>query len=226
MDTVKDETYGDHCQLEELHEPHSWSNEHGTWMCMGTYTREKKMDTKKARRRSFDVEYVVVTEDNIEEVAKWCGSTVGTEPGEGNAKFVKILNDANAKNARQAKAFIGDLVLGYGGSSFKAYTQKAFDRSFEEVVASGGNVTHINQDDPSEHEVARSAQSGQFVTKKYAEEHPDVTVVEAAKAADHTIEGGIKLEGVDWPGDTVLKLNPDQAIRDQIETPTEDLRGL
>lgn len=171
------------------------------------------MDIKNARRKTFDVEYVVVTQENLSEVEAWCEGTVG---GEGEDSFIK-LNDKNAMNARQTKAFIGDYVLKYG-ASFKSFGKKAFYKSFEDVVASGENVAHSNK-------IARSAKSGQFVTPDEAVRNPDTTVIEE-------IPRETKLKGVDFSGDTQVVL-PDATGEvkefDELapgETPTEDLRGL
>jgi hypothetical protein len=127
------------------------------------------MDIKSARRKSFDVTYVIVSEENIEEVAAWCGGEIG---GEGAERFVKVT-DKNAISARQTKAFVGDYILkmSESGTSFKAFTEKAFNKSYEPIVASGEKAR----------EVSRSAQSGQFVSHEEAEKHPDVTVTETVQ---------------------------------------------
>lgn len=119
------------------------------------------MDIKNARRRSFDVTYVVVTEDNIEEVAAWCNGEIGTE---GTERYVKI-NDKNAISTRQAKAFPGGYILKMSetGTSFKAFTEKAFHKSFEPIA---------------EVKVSRSAKTGKFVSHEEAVANPDTTVTE------------------------------------------------
>lgn len=85
------------------------------------------MDIKKARRKSFEVEYVEVTKDNLDEVASWCGGEVDRSDSEN--PFVRI-KDKNAMNARQTKGFAGDLIL-KSNTSFKSFSKKAFKRSFE-----------------------------------------------------------------------------------------------
>lgn len=126
------------------------------------------MDIKSARRKSFDVTYVVVTEENIEEVAAWCNGEIG---GEGQERFVKVT-DKNAISTRQAKAFVDDYVLKMSdtGTSFKAFTEKAFKKSYEPIVGRGEHKT-----------VARSAKTGEFVSHEEAEANPDTTVVEKVK---------------------------------------------
>lgn len=166
------------------------------------------MEIRNARRKSFDVSYVIVTEENIEEVATWCGGEVG---GEGAERYVKVT-DKNAISTRQAKAFVDDYVLKMSetGSSFKAFTEKAFKKSYESIVASG------------EKKIARSAKSGQFVSHEEAEANPDTTVVEqvteygvtrrVSKAElDEAIASlgepkKVILKGVDIEGDTQIVL--------------------
>ena len=120
------------------------------------------MEILEARRRSFGVKYVKVTADNIQEVAEWCNGELGDD---GNGPYVQV-KDKNAISKSQSKAFVGDLVLkmSESGTSFKAFTEKAFEKSFEPI--------------PRTQEVSRSAQTGQFVSHTDAEKHPDVTVTE------------------------------------------------
>lgn len=143
------------------------------------------METRNARRKSFDVQFVVVTAENMEEVAEWCSGEVG---GEGDERFIKII-DKNAISTRQAKAFVNDYVLKMSatGTSFKAFTEKAFKKSFEEMNTKTDEksfdqvVTNAQDDSPRTVTHARSAQTGQFVSKEEAEAHPDTTVVETSE---------------------------------------------
>jgi len=167
------------------------------------------METKTAKRKSFDVEYVVVTDENIEEVAAWCNGKI---EGEGNERCVKII-DKNAISTRQAKAFIDDYMLKMSatGNSFKAFTKKAFLKSFEPMNT---DPSETSFDQVVEHaeprQVSRSAQTGQFVSKDEAEKHPDVTVTETVQIP---VKEKVKLEGTsDFDGDTQVRV--------------EDLRGL
>lgn len=120
------------------------------------------MDIKKGRRKSFDIEYVYVTEENIKEIAEWCGGIVG---GEGKDVFIKII-DKGAINTMQTKAFLGDIIVHHlDMKSFKKFGRKSFNKSYEEVVASG----------VKEREDDRSSVTGQYVTEKFAHENPDTT---------------------------------------------------
>lgn len=95
------------------------------------------MNTATYVRKTFHVNAVQVTEDNIEEVAKWCGGEVLTKqtPIKNAIKvetFVKVpvlrpLND------KQSSAFISDWVLEHEGG-YKVYTDRAFVKSFEQVT--------------------------------------------------------------------------------------------
>lgn len=75
-------------------------------------------------RKPFEVEAVEVTEDNIEEVTKWCQGTLREE----GRRHIKV-RVARALNERQTKAYPGDWVL-YAGTGFKVYTPKAFEKTF------------------------------------------------------------------------------------------------
>jgi hypothetical protein len=161
------------------------------------------MDIKNARRKSFDVTYVIVSEENIEEVATWCNGEIG---GEGKERFVKII-DKNAISTRQAKAFVDDYVLKMSetGTSFKAFTEKAFKKSFEPVVGSAGHKT-----------IARSAGTGMFVSHKEAEANPDTTVVETishVEEPDHPVPVK-KSESLDGPkhGQSYWEVHDDETV--------------
>lgn len=121
------------------------------------------MDIKHGRRKSFDIEYVIVTEENINEVATWCNGTVG---GEGKDRFVKIL-DKGAINQMQTKAFLGDVVVRHVElNTFKKFGQKAFSKSYDQVEIV---------------ELSRSSVSGLFVSEEDAKAHPETTVTEHAE---------------------------------------------
>lgn len=93
----------------------------------------ESMDIKQGRRKSFDIEFIEVTSDNLDEVAAWCNGTAnGTD--EDRSTFIK-LHDKNAINTRQTKAFVGDIVVHSKElGSFKSFGKKAFNKAFEEVV--------------------------------------------------------------------------------------------
>lgn len=83
-------------------------------------------------RKSFDVECVQVTEENMSAVARWCkGSIRTTEPrNPATAKQYIHLSVPKVKDERHERAYIGDWVLrmNYG---FKFYNDRAFHEAFE-----------------------------------------------------------------------------------------------
>lgn len=92
------------------------------------------METVKYARKSFEVDAVRVTADNIEEVAAWCKGTVIVETDEQNKlqQYIKV-DVQNVLNDRQTQAFVGDWVL-YASNGFKVYTSKAFNKTFLKVT--------------------------------------------------------------------------------------------
>ena len=87
------------------------------------------MKTHKFVRRPLYVDAVRVNENNMAEVAEWCSGEVLTDADEGPYVKVRVYRPLTV---RQSKAFVGDWVL-LSGTSFKVYTPKAFDKSFEKV---------------------------------------------------------------------------------------------
>lgn len=87
------------------------------------------MQTTKFIRRSFEVDAVRVTDENIDDVAKWCQGEVLETNGKKyiKVKVQKIISD------RQTQAFVGDWVL-YAGAGYKVYTNRAFRNSFDQVT--------------------------------------------------------------------------------------------
>lgn len=89
-------------------------------------------------RRTFEIEAVRITEENIHEVAEWCLASVEiqkrpSKKGEGGyvqeVPFLKV-DVLRPLNERQTMAFVGDWVL-KTGTSFKIYTDIAFHKNFE-----------------------------------------------------------------------------------------------
>lgn len=119
-----------------------------------------RMDIKKGRRKSFDIEYVIVTEDNLSEVAEWSG---GIKSGEGKDAFIR-LTDKGAINQVQTKAFIGDVVVHHMElNTYKKFGRKAFNKSYEETT---------------EHVIGRDSSTGQYISQATAAANPETTTVE------------------------------------------------
>ena len=120
-------------------------------------------------RKSFIVEAIQVTEENLQEVATWCEGEVQTtsRPQKGSDEkesvdFVKVKVANRARNDRQTRAYPGDWLL-LSEVGFKVYTDRAFKNAFEDMQ---GVVVH------------RDAETGHFVTEGYADANPSTTVAE------------------------------------------------
>lgn len=91
------------------------------------------LDILKYNRKSFPVEAVLVTEENMSEVARWCkGRVKTTDIGGQTVSFIKV-RVPRSTNERQTQAFVGDRVLCSDKKTFKVYTASAFENNFELV---------------------------------------------------------------------------------------------
>lgn len=92
------------------------------------------IETTKYSRKSFDVDAVLVTEENINEVAEWCGGEVRytkPRPDRESNPYVKV-RVFRPMGERQTRAYVGDWVL-YAGTGYKVYPDKAFQTCFTEA---------------------------------------------------------------------------------------------
>lgn len=87
------------------------------------------VQTQKFVRKTFEIEAVQVTEDNLNEVATWCNGEVKTALNGQGKTFIEV-NVKNPMTDRQKQAFVGDWVL-YNKSGYKVYTNRAFTGTFE-----------------------------------------------------------------------------------------------
>lgn len=93
---------------------------------------QNMLPTRTFQRKTFEVEAVQVSEENIGSVSTWCSSPIRTEMVKGKTvKYVKV-RVVRPLDERQTKAYIGDWVL-YAGTGYKVYTSKAFLNCFEEI---------------------------------------------------------------------------------------------
>jgi hypothetical protein len=151
------------------------------------------MKTEKFQRKPFLVDAIQVTEENMEEVAKWCKGTIThTDPAiaEQLKKPVQTwiqVETQQPMNDRQKQAFVGDWLL-YANRGFKIYAPKAFERTFDPVFKEEREIKiHVDEKKPSPKDVAeqvkvnRSAVTGEFVSDEVAAENPDTTVSETIK---------------------------------------------
>lgn len=122
--------------------------------------------TEKYTRKSFDVDAIQVTEDNIDAVAKWCMGevrTFKTDPNDEGVsreqKYIKV-RVFQAIKERQTKAFVGDWVL-YAGTGYKVYTPGAFAKCFEPAAEKNTpGATVINVFEQRSREDVNSSERG------------------------------------------------------------------
>ena len=96
------------------------------------------METNTFIRKPLTVQAVQVTDDNLYDVAKWCGGDVHTANGKKHIQ-VNVLHPLHQK---QSRAGVGDWVL-KSAQGFKIYADTAFTKGFE--VA--GGIEKPNFDD-------------------------------------------------------------------------------
>ena len=88
-------------------------------------------------RKTFDVEAVRVTRENMSEVAEWCNGTIqDINPNRyGQDVCIKVaIKRPGITPVRQTMALAGDWVLKMKNpkaDTFRVYTDKAFKGSFE-----------------------------------------------------------------------------------------------
>lgn len=95
------------------------------------------LDIKRYRRVPFVVSAVKVTEENMAEVASWCGGEVLvlTKKIEGvdtDVSYIKVKSQ-RPYNERQTKAFVDDSVTLSETGGFKVFTPTAFENGFEVI---------------------------------------------------------------------------------------------
>lgn len=91
------------------------------------------LETKRYNRKTFTVEAIQVTPENMADVAKWCGGEIRSDANkEGNLSRDYIKVDVkNPLRDKQTMAFLGCWVLKSGRNVFKVYTNASFNKSFE-----------------------------------------------------------------------------------------------
>lgn len=88
------------------------------------------METEKYQRKTFIVNAVQVTEENMAEIAVWTSGNI-VQKDDAPGPYVDI-DTHQPINERQTQAYIDDWVLETGGT-FKIFTPKAFKKNFEPV---------------------------------------------------------------------------------------------
>lgn len=82
-------------------------------------------------RYSFDVVAERATEENMLELALWCGGIIAVNDGafpDRSEHYIQVPV-RRARNFMQTMAFAGDWIVRFG-NSFKVYTDEAFKRDF------------------------------------------------------------------------------------------------
>lgn len=92
------------------------------------------IQTTKYVRMPFYVDAVLVTEENMTEVAKWCGGSIQQTDlrNQGLEKYIYV-HVHTPMNERQKMAFVGTWVLSTE-KGYKVYTETAFGRMFQKAV--------------------------------------------------------------------------------------------
>lgn len=142
------------------------------------------LETRQFVRKTFLIQEVQVTAQNMEMVAKWVGGEVCSDALGQHVK-VKVHRPLND---RQTKAYATDHVL-FAGTGFKVYNDRAFKKSFD--LASEETVM-VDTSKPKKSEAQSSEIVGvvegdvvvpKRVAKKAAKRTPAVPYSEADLAA-------------------------------------------
>ena len=92
-----------------------------------------RIETTQYLRKPLYVSAVRVTDENFEEMARWCQGDILQDDTNGNENRPYIrVRVHNPKSPRQTKAFVGDWLL-YTERGYKVYTNRAFHESFNEA---------------------------------------------------------------------------------------------
>lgn len=93
------------------------------------------MEIEKYTRKPFHVDVVRVTEENMKEVAAWCGGKIIDRPNPRNKSqdqyYIKVLVE-RPQTEKQTMAFVGNYVV-KTGRGFKVYTKSGMDKTFDKV---------------------------------------------------------------------------------------------
>jgi hypothetical protein len=76
-------------------------------------------------RKALYVDAVRVTEENFDELAKWCQGDITSD---GNRAYIRVRVHT-PKSERQTRAFVGDWIL-YTDRGYKIYSNNSFVDNF------------------------------------------------------------------------------------------------
>lgn len=98
------------------------------------------IETTTFQRKTFRVKAVQVTEENLDELAKWCGGAVRLEPigMDGFKPYVEVTTCRvpTARISRHVKdrAYVGDWITRLSdANNFRVYRNKSFKVAFEKL---------------------------------------------------------------------------------------------
>lgn len=98
--------------------------------------------TERWNRKPSSVIVALVTEENMTQVAGWCGGEVRIPAGD-QKKYIKIEGAPGTKE-RHCRAYAGDRVLQMG-TSFKVWPDHSFRRSYEESSLTVSEPVEISE---------------------------------------------------------------------------------
>lgn len=82
-------------------------------------------------RRPFEVQAIQVTAQNMAAVARWCGGKIAKTRTEVNFIDVPTVKE---KHPSHGRAFVGSWVVTGREGTFSTYSDKTFQRTFEQVL--------------------------------------------------------------------------------------------
>lgn len=96
-----------------------------------------KIKTERYERIPYPTDAVQITEDNFEDLSKWCRGVIKTD-NDGD-RYIEV-DVKRVLDQKQRHAYVGDWLT-KAGSGFKVFQDAAFQRCFRRVVASGQKET-------------------------------------------------------------------------------------
>jgi hypothetical protein len=146
-------------------------------------TRGTKMKIQKFERKTFPVDAVRVTLENMPEVVKWTRGNLQKDDLGRPYVAVEVSRPANEK---QTMAYDGDWVL-KTATGFRVYTDFAFHKSFDEVRAPKRNRKEESRVDPYQQSPLSAGE--QLLKNIFEEPGVDRKVVEEPVGDEKVVQG-------------------------------------
>lgn len=102
------------------------------------------VQTRKYKRRSFPVEAVLVTDENMKELARWSKGQIKRTKGtdeKPSAPYIK-LKVHRPQNERQTRAFAGDHIV-VTANGYRVYPPASFEKTFYSVEGEDSGVVAV-----------------------------------------------------------------------------------